>query len=178
MINDENIIEPEVEELNKEDSDKLKVFEYNREDQEKHFRFYEKLRSKIRDMAGKYHDHPVLDYVLMLPDFFMLLLRLLKDKDVPIKDKSFILALVGYVILPVDFIPDFIPVIGLMDDLLIVVYGLNTVIKDVDPAILNRHWSGKTNLLNTITNIIEKSNAFMSTKIYSKIKKWINVKRG
>ncbi len=178
MFNDEEIIETEAEELNEEEVKKLRAFEYNKEDQEKHYRFYEKLRNKIRDMAGKYHDHPVLDYVLMLPDFFMLLLRLLKDKEVPVKDKTFILALVGYVILPVDFIPDFIPVIGLMDDLLIVVYGLNTIIKDINPEILNKHWSGKTNLLNSITNIIEKSNALMNSKVYSKIKKWINVRRG
>ncbi len=178
MFNDEDVIETEAEELNREESGKLEAFVYNKEDQEKHFRFYEKLRDKIRDMAGKYHDHPVLDYVLLLPDFFMLLLRLLKDKDVPVKDKTFILALVGYVILPVDFIPDFIPVVGLMDDLLIVVYGLNAIIKDVGPEILNRHWSGKSSLLNTITNIIDKSNLLMKSKVFSKIKKWINVRRG
>ena len=50
--------------------------------------------------------------------------------------------LAGYLLLPIDLVPDFIPVIGYADDALIVVWALRSVTRSVGPEALDRHWPG------------------------------------
>ncbi len=59
-----------------------------------------------------------------LPDFARLYWRLFRDKRVSVIAKSLLVATLAYVIWPLDVIPDFIPVIGEMDDVGIVLSGL------------------------------------------------------
>jgi len=58
-----------------------------------------------------------------------------KRKDVPIIAKIFIIMAVGYALSPIDLIPDFIPVLGYLDDLLIVPFlvfiSLKFIPKDI-----------------------------------------------
>jgi uncharacterized membrane protein YkvA (DUF1232 family) len=62
----------------------------------------------------------VLDVVTHLPDFIRLYWRLFRDARVPLWPKALIVAALGYVVLPFDLIPDFIPGVGEIDDLVIV----------------------------------------------------------
>ena len=52
-----------------------------------------------------------------------------KDPRVPWYAKAFIIATVGYALSPVDLIPDFIPVLGFLDDLIIIPLGIYLSIK-------------------------------------------------
>lgn len=51
------------------------------------------------------------------------------------KDKLTIAGALGYLILPVDLIPDFIPVIGFADDLAIIIYAVSRIIGNIDEGI-------------------------------------------
>lgn len=55
----------------------------------------------------------------------------LKDPKLPNKDRMIILGALGYLILPVDLIPDFIPVVGFTDDIAIIIAALGKVINSV-----------------------------------------------
>lgn len=143
----------------------------------KKLKFYENLRKKITQSAGKYTGEKgkhFTSYLLALPDFFMLLCRLAIDKRVTASQKAFIGAIIAYLILPLDFIPDFIPVIGFADDLVLVVFGLNLILNELDKSILLENWSGEENVLELLAKIALTAEKFLDKNILSKIKKWIH----
>ncbi|TWT01582.1 YkvA family protein [Planomicrobium sp. CPCC 101079] len=55
----------------------------------------------------------------------------LKDPNLPNKDRMIIIGALGYLILPVDVIPDFIPVVGFTDDIAVIIAALGRVINSV-----------------------------------------------
>jgi uncharacterized membrane protein YkvA (DUF1232 family) len=59
-----------------------------------------------------------------------------KDPRVPWLARLFIACVVGYALSPVDLIPDFIPVLGYLDDLLLLPLGVALALKMIPPAIL------------------------------------------
>lgn len=59
-----------------------------------------------------------------LPNFFRLFWRLFKDPRVGMGPKLLMVALLGYLVLPVDLLPDVLPALGYMDDLLLIFFGL------------------------------------------------------
>ncbi len=166
----EMIIDPDV--TGDVDFEQLeKVKEHIAKDEKKRFLFYEKLRTKLADKAPKTSVmNKVTDYLFLLPDFFMLLCRLMVDDRVENKTKGFILGVIGYVILPIDIIPDFIPVIGFVDDLIIVAYALDQILKYTDEQILIDNWSGKADLILSIRKIIAVVDSAVGQKIIMKIK--------
>lgn len=146
-------------------------------DKEKRMHFYEKLRKKIlKGIKGKagQKGEKISQYLLALPDFFILLCRLAADERIEKKIKLFIGGIIAYVILPVDIIPDFIPVFGLVDDLVLVVYGLNIILNEIDKQILLGHWSGEEDLLELLQKITATAEDFLDKNILNKIKHWIN----
>jgi uncharacterized membrane protein YkvA (DUF1232 family) len=62
-----------------------------------------------------------------------------RDPRVPWYAKALALAVAGYALSPIDLIPDFIPVIGYLDDLIIVPAGTALVIKLIPPEIMAKH---------------------------------------
>ena len=60
---------------------------------------------------------------------------LLQSKDVPVKAKTFIIGALGYLILPADLIPDFIPALGFTDDLTALLLALRAVNTHLTPEI-------------------------------------------
>ncbi len=60
---------------------------------------------------------------------------LLRSSSTPVKDKTIIIGALGYLILPVDLVPDFIPALGFTDDLTALMITLRTLGKDITPEI-------------------------------------------
>jgi uncharacterized membrane protein YkvA (DUF1232 family) len=77
-----------------------------------------------------------------VPDCAVLFGRLARDSRVPRRHKALLLALVGYLALPFDLIPDFIPVAGQLDDAIIVALALRAVVRRAGPQLLREHWPG------------------------------------
>ena len=77
-----------------------------------------------------------------IPDCIVLVSRLLRDARVPRRRKLLLVALVGYLALPFDLVPDFIPVAGQLDDALVVVLALRAVLRGSGSELLSRHWPG------------------------------------
>jgi uncharacterized membrane protein YkvA (DUF1232 family) len=62
-----------------------------------------------------------------------------RDPRVPWYAKAVALAVAAYALSPIDLIPDFIPVLGYLDDLIIVPLGILLAIKLIPPAVLAEH---------------------------------------
>lgn len=82
------------------------------------------------------------DLVRLLPDVLRLLKRLAADRELPRRIRIALVALIGFVVSPIDLIPDAIPVIGFADDVIIVGLGLRWVSRTAGPDALAKHWPG------------------------------------
>jgi uncharacterized membrane protein YkvA (DUF1232 family) len=77
-----------------------------------------------------------------IPDCIVLVHRLLHDPRVPRRRKLLLVALIAYLALPFDLVPDFIPVAGQLDDVIIVVLVLRRVLRGGGENVLREHWPG------------------------------------
>lgn len=87
----------------------------------------DKLWQKLRKFARKWGEK------LLYPA--LMLYCLIKSPDVSLRDKALIAGALGYLILPIDAIPDFIPLMGITDDLAAIFMVLKTLDKDLTPEI-------------------------------------------
>jgi uncharacterized membrane protein YkvA (DUF1232 family) len=85
-----------------------------------------------------------------IPDCIVLVRRLLGDPRVPRRSKLLLGAVVGYLALPFDLVPDFIPVAGQLDDAVVVVLGLRAILHSIDDALLHEHWPGPESSLDVV----------------------------
>jgi uncharacterized membrane protein YkvA (DUF1232 family) len=98
-------------------------------------------------------------FLMFLPNMVTLLARMIKDSRVPTAEKALFLAAIVYVISPLDFIPDFFPFIGQVDDIYVVALTLLRLVNRTDESIVRQHWSGGgdiVSLANSIAGIAPK----------------------
>lgn len=139
---------------------------------EKHQRFYDKLRAKIETfIREKGVNEKTAGYILLAPDLFVLLARLMLDKRVGVQSKAVAGLAVAYFISPVDFLPEaFIGGMGLLDDVILSVYALRRILADVDESIVREHWNGEQDVLGVITKVITEADNLVGQKIVAKLK--------
>jgi uncharacterized membrane protein YkvA (DUF1232 family) len=80
--------------------------------------------------------------VTLAPDFVVLFRRLLADPRVSRRRKLVLAALIPYLAMPIDLVPDFVPVAGYLDDALIVAFVLRHVLRGSGPEPIEEHWPG------------------------------------
>lgn len=80
--------------------------------------------------------------VRMLPDLVRLLRRLAADPELPRGVRVRLVLLVGYLLLPLDLVPEFVPVLGYADDALVVAVALRSVVRHAGREAIERHWPG------------------------------------
>ena len=90
-------------------------------------------------LAGRREDARAL--AGFVPDCIVLFSRLLRDDRLPRRHKLLVAALLPYLLLPIDLIPDFIPVAGQLDDAVIVAMVLRRVLR-ANPELVEEHWPG------------------------------------
>jgi len=95
-------------------------------------------------LAGRKTSEPatVTDALRLLPDIIRLVRRLAADPTLPRGVRIRLFLLTGYLMCPVDLVPDFLPVIGYADDAIIVAWGLRSVVRVAGVEALDRHWPG------------------------------------
>jgi len=84
----------------------------------------------------------VMSAVRELPNFLRLLYGLITDPRVEVLDKLLVAGAVAYVLIPEDIFPDFIPLIGEVDDVFVLVLALGHLMKSAGREIMLEHWMG------------------------------------
>ena len=77
--------------------------------------------------------------VMRLPRYGRLAYRLARDERLPAKQRATVGAGAAYVLSPIDPVPGFIPVLGQLDCLAVVLYSLRRVLRAAPPEIVNEH---------------------------------------
>lgn len=109
--------------------------------------------------------------LMLIPNFVKLLYRLVADPRVQLREKALLLGTVAYVLSPLDFLPDAIPFLGQIDDLLLVALILQRFMNSVERGVLLEHWSGSADLLSTIDKILAFTRYLLPEGVYNKIVK-------
>lgn len=91
---------------------------------------------------GRPDDVRIKDALRLLPDLIRLLHRLASDQTLPRGVRLRLWLLLAYLALPIDLVPDFIPVIGYADDAIIIALALRSVTRHAGPNALTNHWPG------------------------------------
>ena len=78
----------------------------------------------------------------LVPDCVILLRRLLAEDGLAVRHRALLIALIGYLALPVDLVPDFIPVVGQLDDALLVALVLRLIVRQAGPERIRSLWPG------------------------------------
>jgi uncharacterized membrane protein YkvA (DUF1232 family) len=89
-----------------------------------------KLKSRMKNL------------LMFLPNMVILSVRLMVDSRVPRTERALFAAAVIYAVVPFDFIPDMLPFVGQVDDLLLISMTLLRLVDRTDDAVVREHWRG------------------------------------
>jgi uncharacterized membrane protein YkvA (DUF1232 family) len=92
-----------------------------------------------------------------VPDCIVLFRRLLGDSRMPRRHKALLVALLGYLALPFDVVPDFIPVAGQLDDAVVVALTLRAILRGAGLEMIEEHWPGPRSSLSVILKLADRS---------------------
>jgi len=119
---------------------------------------YRSLRAKVK--SGK-----LSEVLLTVPDLAHLLGQLLLDSRVKRSDKIKIGLVSAYIISPLDLVPKLMG-IGLIDDLALIAWALNSVMKNTPAEVLREHWTGKGDVVDKINQ------AMRAARLLLRIRPW------
>ena len=80
-----------------------------------------------------------LEMMRRMPAYARLVWALARDPRVPTQQKLVLGAIAGYLVFPIDIIPDFIPVLGQLDDLGVLIFGLDFFIRNAPKEVVEEH---------------------------------------
>jgi uncharacterized membrane protein YkvA (DUF1232 family) len=92
--------------------------------------------------ATRPDDLRLRELLRLLPDVLRLVHRLAGDGTLPRGVRVRLWLLLGYLSLPIDLVPDFVPVLGHADDAIVVALVLRSVVRHAGAAAIDRHWPG------------------------------------
>src|SRR4051812_31117408 len=88
-----------------------------------------------------------------IPDCIVLVTRMARDQRVPRRRKLLLVALVAYLGLPFDLVPDFIPVAGQLDDAILVALVLRRFVRTGGEPMIRELWPGPERSLGVILRL-------------------------
>ena len=107
------------------------------------------------------------DAALLVPNILKLVGRLVMDPRVPRRAKITLGMAAAYVMSPVDLIPEMIPVVGWADDILILMFAIDSLIDRAGSEIVDEHWDGPGDLLSLVREVVGLSRSVIPKRITS-----------
>lgn len=115
----------------------------------------------------------VMSAITMLPNYLRLLYGLMRDGRVQALDKMLVVGAIAYILLPLDFIPDFIPFLGEVDDVFLLMTALERLMANAGRGVLLAHWAGHPSELSAarLGQIISAAAFFLPNRMRSRLRK-------
>jgi len=136
--------------------------------------FYDRLREKIVhavEKRGGRLSEGAVRALLLVPDVFILLVRLSLDRDVPGSARALIGGTLAYFVLPIDLFPEAIlGGIGYMDDLVLAAAVLAQAFSGELEPYARRHWSGSEDLRVVLQDLTTTARSLLGENLYNKVK--------
>ena len=112
-----------------------------------------KLRSRMKNL------------LLFLPNMLVLCARLMVDPRVPTTERVLVAGAILYAVIPFDFIPDFIPFVGQVDDAYLIAITLLRLMTVTDPRVVREHWRGGGDVVELVGAVALVARKFLPKKI-------------
>jgi uncharacterized membrane protein YkvA (DUF1232 family) len=146
-------------------------------------RRYSRLRRRIETWLEGHTgvDERIREYLLLLPDLFVLLTRLMRDPRVDPALKLQLLAAGVYLVSPIDLIPDFLMPVGLVDDAVAIALVLSSVAKLMGvegEELLREHWEGTDEVLVQIEGLVRDANRLLDSAVLRRLRSLFGRQRG
>jgi uncharacterized membrane protein YkvA (DUF1232 family) len=143
--------------------------------------FYDRLRRRMLAAAERRGGRlapTALRALLLVPDVFMLLVRLALDKEVPASARAMIGGALAYFVLPIDLLPEaLVGAGGFLDDLVLATAVLaHTFSGELEPY-ARKHWSGPEDLRKVLSDVAAAAEALLGANLYERLRKLL-AKRG
>lgn len=137
------------------------------------FSFYDRLRSTISAFLEKKSGRlgpKAVDFFLLVPDVFVLLLRLAFDKNVPKESRALIGSALAYFVLPIDLLPEgIVGPTGYADDLFLAVAVLAQAFgRDLEPFV-EKYWSGSKSFRRVAGDVLEAGHGLMGADLHGRL---------
>jgi uncharacterized membrane protein YkvA (DUF1232 family) len=135
--------------------------------------FYDRLRARVlratrergRLVAG------ATELLLVVPDVFMLLLRLTLDSEVPASTRSLVGGALLYFVVPLDLFPEgVVGVGGFVEDLVIAAAVLSHALSDELEPLVERHWSGPRELRAVLRDTSTAASTLLGENLYARVR--------
>lgn len=128
-------------------------------------RLYDRLRSRLGSVEPGARSG-IRDLLLFLPDLVVLLVRLSSDPRVPASSKALALFGVGYVLSPIDLLPEILfGPFGFVDDLLVAAAAVSRIVNHVHPDLVRSHWSGAGDALEVVRRVTSWSESIVGKAV-------------
>jgi uncharacterized membrane protein YkvA (DUF1232 family) len=137
--------------------------------------FYDRLRERIIaavEKRGGRMSEGAVRALLLVPDVFILLVRLVMDKEVPGSTRAMIGGALAYFVLPADLLPEMLlGGAGFIDDLVLATAVLSQAFGgDLEPY-ARKHWSGAEDLRVVLQDISQTAHSLLGQNLYDKLKR-------
>jgi uncharacterized membrane protein YkvA (DUF1232 family) len=143
--------------------------------------FYDRLRGAVLatvDRRGGKLGAGAVRALLLAPDLFMLLARLVLDRTVPSSSRALVGGALAYFLLPMDLLPEaLLGVGGYVDDVVLAAAVLSQVFSEELEPYVRRHWSGPEDLRVVLRDIAGAGSSLLGENLYSRLKALL-AKRG
>jgi uncharacterized membrane protein YkvA (DUF1232 family) len=136
--------------------------------------FYQNLRNRIKTWLQSEEGRKTewADLLLLAPDLFHLLCKLVIDSEVPVAEKAKLGAAIVYFMFPVDLLPEaLVGPIGYADDIAVAAWVLNNMLNRIDQRIIVKHWAGEGQILELIQSIVAQADKMIGSGLWEKIKR-------
>ena|SRR5438105_14879400 len=94
------------------------------------------------------------ELAMLLPNLLSLLRGMIRDPRVGRFDKFLLVVAVAWVASPIDLIPEFIPVFGPLDDVVVVALILRRLVRRAGPEVVSDHWRGDPEIMRRILKLV------------------------
>ena len=137
--------------------------------------FYDRLREKVVrtvEMKGGKLGSNAAQALLLVPDDFMLLVRLALDREVPKGTRAVIAGTLAYFVLPLDLFPEgLVGGVGYMEDLVLAAAVLSQAFGGELEPYARRYWSGRQELRVILKDITEGARVLLGENLYKRFKR-------
>jgi uncharacterized membrane protein YkvA (DUF1232 family) len=109
------------------------------------------------------------ELLLALPRLARMFVSLAADREVPTAAKVVLAALAVYLASPIDLIPDFLPLLGYLDDVILAAVVVDGVLNFIDRPLLLRYWPGTPTSLDRVAAVARRLARWVPNRIKARI---------
>ena len=140
--------------------------------------FYDRLRGKVvtsLERRGGRVGRGAADALMLVPDVFMLLVRLALDPQVPAATRGLIGGAIAYFVLPFDLLPEaLVGGLGFLDDLVLATAVLTQALgPELEPR-ARRYWSGRHELRQTLQDVVGAAQSLLGDSLYARLERLLS----